>query len=84
MRTLGPPWVSIGSISGSPSEVRITVAWELSWYQWGVDLKDELRPVYQLDKGHEISELDSSAQQWNASAHEDGTLVPGLAEEHQA
>ena len=84
MRTLGPPWVSIGSISGSPSEVRITVAWELSWYQWGVDLKDELRPVYQLDKGHEISELDSSAQQWNASAHEDGTLVPGLAEEHRA
>ena len=84
MRTLGPPWVSIGSISGSPSEVRITVAWELSWYQWGVDLKDELRAVYQVDKGHEVSELDSSAQQWNASAHEDGTLLLGLAEEHQA
>jgi hypothetical protein len=84
MRTLGPPWVSIGSISGSTSEVRITVAWELSWYQWGVDLKDELRPVYQLDKGHEVPELDGPAQQWNASAHEDGTLLLGTAEEHQA
>ena len=84
MRTLGPPWVSVGSISGSPSEVRITIAWELSWYQWGVDLKDDLRPVYQLDKGHEVSELDSSSQQWNASAHEDGSLLLGLAEEHQA
>jgi hypothetical protein len=83
MRTLGPPWVSVGSSSGSPSEVRITVAWELSWYQWGVDLKDELRPVYQLDKGQEVKELDGPAQQWNASAAEDGRLLLGTAGEHR-
>ncbi len=83
MRTLGPPWVSVGSSSGAPSEVRITVAWELSWYQWGVDLKDELRPVYQLDKGHEVQELDGPAQQWNASAAEDGRLLLGTAEERR-
>ncbi len=35
MRTLGQPQVSIGSAAGSPSEVRVTVAWELCWYQWG-------------------------------------------------
>jgi hypothetical protein len=77
MRTLGAPWVSIGSAAGSPSEVRITVAWELGWYQWGVDLGDELRAVFQLGKGREIDELDGSARQWNASAAEGGRLVLG-------
>ena len=68
MRSLGEPWVSVGAAAGSPSEVRITVAWELSWYQWGVDLGDELRPVFQIDKGNEVEQLDRSARQWNASA----------------
>ena len=46
MRTLGEPWVSVGAAAGTPDEVRVTVAWELTWYQWGVDLGDELRAVY--------------------------------------
>jgi hypothetical protein len=78
MRTLGPPWISVGAAAQSSSEVRITVAWELSWYQWGVDLRDELRPVYQIAKGHELSELDAAAQQWNAMAAEGGKLMLGL------
>lgn len=77
MRSLGEPWVSIGAAAGSPSEVRITVAWELTWYQWGVDLADELRPLAQLDKGSEVSQLDSSARQWNASAAAGGQLLLG-------
>ncbi len=68
MRTLGEPWVSVGASAGSPSEARVTVAWELSWYQWGVDLSDELRPVFSLDKGNEIDQLDVPARQWNATA----------------
>lgn len=79
MRSLGSPWVSVGAAAGSPSEVRITVAWELSWYQWGVDLGDELRPVFQIDKGSEVEQLDRSARQWNASALEGGKLVLGAA-----
>jgi hypothetical protein len=75
VRTLGPPLVSLGASAGTPNEVRITVAWELSWYQWGVDLGDELRPVFQLDKGHEISQLDSPARQWNASVIEGGRIA---------
>ena len=75
VRTLGPPQVSLGASAGTPNEVRITVAWELSWYQWGVDLGDELRPVFQLDKGHEISQLDSPARQWNASVIEGGQIT---------
>jgi hypothetical protein len=77
MRTLGQPWISVGIAAGSPSEVRITVAWELSWYQWGVDLRDELRPVYQISKGQELEELDGPAREWNASAREGGQLTLG-------
>jgi hypothetical protein len=74
-RTLGKPHASVGAAAGKPGEVRITVAWELSWYQWGVDIGDELRPVFQIDKGGEIEEIDSAAQQWNASVDEDGRLA---------
>lgn len=74
-RTLGKPFASIGAAAGKPGEVRITVAWELSWYQWGVDIGDELRPVFQIDKGREIDQLDGAARQWNASVGEDGRLM---------
>jgi hypothetical protein len=74
-RTLGKPQASVGAAAGKPGEVRITVAWELSWYQWGIDIGDELRPVFEIDKGREIDELDSAARQWNASVGEDGRLM---------
>jgi hypothetical protein len=74
-RTLGKPFASIGAAAGRPDEVRITVAWELSWYQWGVDIGDELRPVFQIDKGGEIDQLDPAARQWNASVGDDGRLM---------
>ncbi|MFN8162327.1 MAG: hypothetical protein U0R26_00535 [Solirubrobacterales bacterium] len=74
-RTLGVPWVSVGASAGAANQVRITVAWELSWYQWGVDLDDELRPVFELDKGLEVSQLDAAARQWNATAIEGGRIV---------
>jgi hypothetical protein len=77
IRSLGPPWVSIGSAAGSPSEVRVTVAWELTWYQWGVDVGDELRPVFPIDKGEEIDQLDGAARQWNAGAGADGRIALG-------
>lgn len=73
-RTLGAPSVSVGDSAGADDEVRVTVAWELTWYQWGVDLGDELRPVYELSKGYEVDEIDAAARQWNASAH-DGRIV---------
>jgi hypothetical protein len=77
MRTLGRPSVSVGAAAGSPSEVRITFAWDLCWYQWGVDLGDEVRAVFQIDRGTEIDQLDISARQWNASAGEGGRIALG-------
>ncbi len=75
VRTLGKPWVSVGAAAGAHDEIRITVAWELSWYQWGVDIGDELRPVFQIDKGREIDQLDQAARQWNAGIGGDGRLT---------
>lgn len=77
MRTLGRPSVSVGAAAGSPSEVRITLAWDLCWYQWGVDLGDDMRQVFQIDRGTEIEQLDGSARQWNASAGEGGRITLG-------
>lgn len=71
-RTLGEPQVSVGGAAGSPNEIRLTVAWELSWYQWGVDLGEPERAVYEIDKGHEISQIDASAREWNAQVAEGG------------
>lgn len=81
-RSLGEPFASVGAAAGAPDEVRVTVAWELSWYQWGVDIGDELRPVFELRKGREIDQLDAAARQWNAQVGEDGRL--GLAGEPAA
>lgn len=67
-RSLGQPKVSVGAAAGSPSEVRITVAWELCWYQWGVDLGNPRRPVFEIAKGTEVDQLDRSARQWNGQA----------------
>jgi hypothetical protein len=77
-RTLGKPRVSIGAAAGSACEVRITVGWELCWYQWCVDLGDERKPVLEFAKGRELSELDGSARQWNASAAKGGRVGLGI------
>lgn len=78
IRSLGMPQVTVGNGAGEPGAVRITVAWELSWYQWAVKVSGESAEVTQTDKGTEISELDAPARQWNAHATEDGELGLGL------
>jgi hypothetical protein len=77
MRTLGEPWVSIGAAAGSPGEARVTVAWELCWYQWAVDLSEHGSAVAELDRGTEMAQLDTPARQWNARAEEAGRLALG-------
>jgi hypothetical protein len=75
---MGTPRASVGAAAGSASEVRITLAWQLCWYQWGVDLADEVRPVFPIAKGEELGQLDRSARQWNVSAGESGRLAFGI------
>jgi hypothetical protein len=75
VRTLGNPKVSVGASAGAADEVRVTVAWELTWYQWGVDVGDEGRPVFELGNGRQVGEIDAAARQWNASTIEGGRIV---------
>ncbi len=77
MRTLGTPRASIGAAAGSPAEVRITIAWELSWYQWAVDVGEVSRPVVELGNGSELAELDGSARHWNGGVAQGGRLHLG-------
>lgn len=77
-RSLGEPRVSVGAAAGSASEVRITVAWELCWYQWGVDLVDEAGQVFPIEKGSEVEQLDRSARQWNACCDGQGEVALGV------
>jgi predicted RNA-binding Zn-ribbon protein involved in translation (DUF1610 family) len=67
-RSLGEPRVCVRERRGGTR--LITVAWDLSWYQWSVDGET----VEQVAKGDEISELPIDAREWNAEAGEDGTL----------
>lgn len=78
-RSLGRPSVSVGAAAGSPSEVRITVAWDLCWYQWGVDAGEGRRPVWEIARGEDVEQLDRSARHWNASLDEGGRVVFGAA-----
>jgi hypothetical protein len=78
-RSLGRPSVSVGAAAGSSGEVRITVAWELCWYQWGVALGDEQGGVFEISKGENVEQLDRSARQWNASVGKGGQLLFGAA-----
>ena len=77
-RTLGEPWVSANPLAEAPSEVSITVAWELSWYRYRVDLGDADDPVTLLSKGQELDELEESMREWNATALGDGKLAVGV------
>ena len=65
-RTLGEPRVSVGAAAGSADAARITVAWDLTWYQWKV-AGEEGSPVAELARGTEIDQLDAAARQWNAT-----------------
>jgi hypothetical protein len=77
-RTLGEPWVSATPLAAAPSEVSITVAWELSWYRYRVDLGDADDPVTLQSKGQELDELEESMRDWNATALPDGKLAVGV------
>jgi hypothetical protein len=82
-RTLGTPQVSVGAAAGSASAVRITVAWELCWYQWTVDIGEEMRAVTELARGNELHQLDSSARHWNGRVA-DGQLLLGMPHRRRA
>jgi hypothetical protein len=75
VRTLGEPWVTAVPVLDSTSEVVVVVAWELSWYQYRIDLGDSDDPVVLTHKGKELDELDVTLREWNAVADAEGALA---------
>jgi hypothetical protein len=77
-KSLGPPKASIVALSGVSGEMVITVAWEISWYQYRVS-PDAAQPLRLAERGHDVEELEDSFTGWNAYLADDGRLMPDIA-----
>ena len=77
-KSLGVAKASIVPLSGVTGEQAVTVAWDLSWYQYRVT-PDSGQPVRLERRGHELDELEAVFKEWNAHIDEDGRLVPEIA-----
>lgn len=74
-KSLGEPEVSVVAVGERRPEVVVTVAWELSWYQFLVDDEQLRQPVRQLRRGEELGELPDEWRHRNGVARTDGTLL---------
>jgi hypothetical protein len=73
-RSLGLPDVSMHPSDVNGSIVCVVVSWELCWYRYEVDLRDDVPTVRAGDRGYELSELSEIERQNNASADDRGRL----------
>ena len=78
-RSLGEPLVAVRPSPTEGSVVGITVAWELSWYRFEVDLADEAAGVRVIAQGAELAELEEADRAPNASADDRGELTLAAA-----
>ena len=72
-RSLGDPRVSVVVLSGPSPDVVITLAWDISWYQYRIN-REATQPVRLAERGLEPAELDEKFTVWNARL-ENGTGV---------
>ena len=77
-KSLGAPKASIVPLSGVSGEMVVTVAWEISWYQYRVS-PDAAQPLRLAERGHDVGELEGSFTSWNAYLADDGRLMPDIA-----
>ena len=77
-KSLGRPRASIVPLGGLTGELVLTVAWDISWYQYRVT-PESAQPVRLEERGHELEDLDDGFRAWNARVEDDGRLVPQIA-----
>jgi hypothetical protein len=77
-KSLGEPKASIVPLSGTSSEVVLTVAWDISWYQYRVS-PDSAQPVRLAERGHDPRQLEAMFTGWNAKLTGDGRIVPDIS-----
>ena len=77
-KSLGEAKASIIPLSGTAGELAVTIAWDLSWYQYRVS-PESAQPVRLERRGHELDELEEGFKDWNAHVEDEGRLVPEIA-----
>jgi hypothetical protein len=77
-RSLGDPSVSMVSLSSVSREIVVTVAWDISWYQYRV-AADGPQPVRLAERGMELDDLEPTFKEWNAHLGADGRVLPDVA-----
>ena len=77
-KSLGDAKASVVPLSGTNGEIAVTVAWDISWYQYRVSPESQ-QPVRLERRGHELEELEAGYQQWTAHVEDEGRLVPDIA-----
>ena len=76
-KSLGAPRVSIVRLPGVNQELVVTVAWDISWYQYRVSA-DAGQPVRLAERGYDLADLEDRFTGWNARVEPDGRLVPNI------
>jgi hypothetical protein len=76
-KSLGEARVSFLPLSGVNPEVVVTVAWDISWYQYRV-VFESAQPVRLAERGYELDELDDRFKDWNGHLGRDGRLSPDI------
>jgi hypothetical protein len=77
-KSLGEPRASILQLSGVNQELVITIAWDITWYQYRVSA-ESAKPVRLEARGHELDQLDVRYKSWNARVDTEGRVVPDIA-----
>jgi hypothetical protein len=74
-RTLGLPRATALAVEdGEGPTIRLTVAWELTWYQWEIGSGGRGLEVRESGKGETIDQLRTADRSWNLLVDADGTL----------
>ncbi len=75
-RSLGDPRATVIAVrtGGGATGARLTVAWELAWYQWEIGPGKRGAAVRQIAKGETIDQLHAADRNWNLEMATDGTL----------
>jgi hypothetical protein len=76
-RSLGDPQVSVVVLSGPSPDVVITLAWEISWYQYRIN-REATQPVRLAERGSELGELEEKFTAWNARLENGSGVMPEL------
>jgi hypothetical protein len=76
-KSLGDARVSLLPLSGVNPEVVVTVAWDISWYQYRVSAESG-QVVRLAERGYELDELDPRFAHWNGHLGSDGRVAPDI------